>query len=221
MVPFELTSFLCDKLMDPKLHKVHNKIVNLLTFLAKNKDHAIIIHQQNLDFEQLLFSPEFITSRTDFNQILNLILNLLPYVNDLSIFNLSTHIRPSSNDFDIYQFSQDIKDLMKRVIIEKPLDVKTALIVYAVTLRCEKPVKNQHQEMPNYIFSMNYEDSVFPISDATFGNDSDYETSFFDNGHDDLHLIEVSDEDNSNNFNHIESNEGNSNNIDFGRLDTV
>ena len=104
MVPFELTSFLCDKLMDPKLHKVHNKIVNLLTFLAKNKDHAIIIHQQNLDFERLLFSPEFITSRTDFNQILNLILNFLPYVSNLLIFNLSTRIRPSSNDFDIYQF---------------------------------------------------------------------------------------------------------------------
>ncbi|KAK8866265.1 hypothetical protein M9Y10_009224 [Tritrichomonas musculus] len=206
-VPVELTAFLCDKLMDPKLYKIHNKIIELLTKLAKDSNHAFTIHQKKLDFEKLLFSPEFIHTRTDFKNILIFILNLLPYFEGLSVFKLSNHQRPHyPNDLETFQFSREIQKIMKKVIIEKPLDVKTALIAFAVTLECakeeeenQKRKEQQNNDISNYLYDTNCEDeNMFAMNNSNFG--SDYEVPFFEDSYDkDDTMLQISDDDNGNN----------------------
>ena len=157
-----LVHFLANKLMDPKLNNINQKILSLLERLAYSINLAAIIYTENtISYEKLLFSNDYDNSTISFQKdVLQLIITLLPYSEKFKALGVKQFQKHSL----AHAFASTIQPTLRKVILEKPLDIKRALISYGLTVSTLNTILDDEILNSLISFSIIYSNAPFILA---------------------------------------------------------
>lgn len=169
-IPLSLTHFLCDILMKNKFIKFIPIILKSLISLCNSRAHVVAIHQKNLDFESLFFSPPFNNAPNEhFFCLIMLIMHLLPHYTDpyLPLSSLQLPGHRTSLNYHNTAFCQSVKKLVERIIVEKQYVPNFVLHCYATILQCESEDARSNHKIKDSIISQEFNyDELFAYQES-------------------------------------------------------
>lgn len=111
--------------------EIITQLFGALVNLSTTRKHIQCIILAHLDYDKILFNPYIQNNTVEFQRLIfKLLLNLLPVPKSAELFLYPRHRRPPESK----QLAIDIQNIILKVITERPLYVRSALLALAATL---------------------------------------------------------------------------------------
>ena len=130
-VPADVITAVLDRIMTIDRDSLP-RLLSGLEGLTRSKATAELVMKSSIDFDTLLFSPDFPNSTPDFQRhVLIIITNLLPSDEELVIFGLLVRDFSQMN----IDFAMKIQPTLVKLLCEKPLCASQILLALAITMK--------------------------------------------------------------------------------------
>ncbi|EAY11487.1 hypothetical protein TVAG_248540 [Trichomonas vaginalis G3] len=117
------------------------QLFGALVNLSTTRKHIQCIILANLDFDKILFNPYILNNSVEFQRLIfKLLLNLLPVPKNAELFLYPRHRRPVESR----KFAIDVQPIIIKVITERPLFARSALLALAATLTVQPFSMNEN-----------------------------------------------------------------------------